>query len=107
MVRRAIFIFFTIIFTGCVGTLSGAYRVFAEDLERLVGKEFKDAYVYNIGHLAELKPDAMKELKNGNKIYLFSVKPPRKQECSVHIEKSKNDIILSASSSGAECWRAY
>ena len=81
--------------------------MFAEDLERLSGQDFNDSYVYNIGYLAKLSPESIKPLTNGNEIKTYTVKPPRKQDCTVHIEISKNNIIVVATSEGPECWRAY
>ena len=107
MFRKVVLTFFAITLAGCVGTKAGAYRVFAEDLERLSGKTFEESYVYNIGYLAKLQPDSVKELSNGNKIMVFSVKQPRKQRCSVHIETNQNNIVVAATSKGPECWRAY
>lgn len=90
----------------CAGTKAGAYRVFAEDLERLPGKKVSEAYEYNIGRLNKIAPDSVKTLVNGNEIRIYSIKPPRRQICSVHIEVSEGKII-NATSEGPECWRAY
>ena len=95
------------VLVGCVGTMPDAYRVFAEDLERLVGTNFKDSYVYNIGYLVKLQPDSTKKLESGSVIKTFEVKPPRKNKCKVHIEIDPSNIIVGASSEGPECWRAY
>ena len=95
------------ILSGCVGTMSGSYRVFAEDLERLIGTNFDDSYVYNIGYLTKLNPDNTKRLVGGGLIKTFEVKPPRKNDCKVHIEINPSNIIVGASSEGPECWRAY
>ena len=92
---------------GCVGTMSGAYETFGEDLERLASTSFETSYVYNIGHLSKLEPDEVKELSNGNQIKVFSIKPPRQQQCKVHIEVNANNVIVVATSEGSECWRAY
>lgn len=98
----------TVFIAGCVGTKAGAYRVFAEDLDRLSRKAFDEAYVYNIGHLAETEPDSVKLLKGGNEIRVYTVKPPNTQVCTVLIEVDKQtNHILDASSKGPECWRAY
>ncbi len=107
MLRKTILVLFAITLAGCVGTKSGAYRVFAEDLERLSGNNIENSYVFNIGYLAKLKPDSVKELSNGNRIMVFSIKAPRKQSCSVHIETNRNNVIVVATSEGSECWRAY
>lgn len=94
--------------TGCVGTRAGAYQVFAEDLERLSGIPLKEAYVYNIGYLAKLEPDAVKLLANGNEIRAYAVKPPRTEKCTVLIEiDTQNNTVVEASSKGNECLRAY
>jgi len=37
--------------TGCVGTKAGAYRVFNEDLGRLVGVDVNEAYILMLGIL--------------------------------------------------------
>ena len=95
------------IMSGCIVTKTGAYRVFAEDLERLSGQSVSDAYVYNIGYIANLTPEGVKSLANGNEIKTYVVKPPRKQDCTVHIEIGKNNIIVVATSEGPECWRSY
>lgn len=93
--------------TGCIATKAGAYRVFAEDLARLRDQRFDEAYVYNIGYLAKLSPDNIKLLASGNEIRTYKIKPPRKQDCTVHIEIGKNKNIVGATSEGPECWRAY
>lgn len=94
--------------TGCVGTRAGAYQAFAEDLERLSGIPLEKAYVYNIGYLIKLKPDAVKILTNGNQIRAYAVKPPRTEKCTVLIEiETKNNTVVEASSMGNECLRAY
>jgi len=107
MIRVSILIILALAITSCVATKSGAYRIFAEDLERLVGSNFQESYVFNIGYLAKLQPDDTKPLSNGNVIKIFSVKPPRKENCKVHIEVNDKDIIIVAFSEGTECWRAY
>lgn len=107
MIRISILIVMMSVLVGCVGTMSGAYRVFAEDLERLIGTNFKDSYVYNIGYLTELQPDNTKKLEGGGEIKTFEVKPPRKNKCKVHVEVNSSNIIVGASSEGPECWRAY
>lgn len=106
--HRSVFLILLILSAaGCIGTKSGAYRVFAEDLVRLQGVQFNQAYVYNIGYIAKLDPENTKELSNGNRILVFSIKPPRNQDCSVHIEIDKNGMVVSATSEGPECWRSY
>lgn len=107
MIRISILIIFISVLVGCVGTKAGAYRVFAEDLERLVGTSFEESYVYNIGHLVKLQPDSTKQLEAGGVIKTFEVKLPRKQSCKVHIEVNASNVIVGASSEGPECWRAY
>ena len=107
MIRISTLIVLMVVLAGCVGTLSGAYRVFAEDLERLIGTNFRESYVYNIGYLAKLQPDNTRKLESGSVIKTFKVKPPRKNKCKVHIEVNSSNIIVGASSEGPECWRAY
>lgn len=107
MIRISISILIISVLAGCVGTKAGAYRVFAEDLERLVGTNFKDSYIYNIGYLSKLQPESTKRLESGRLIKTFEVKPPRRQNCKVHIEVDANNVIVGASSEGPECWRAY
>jgi hypothetical protein len=107
MVRIIVLALLATAITGCIVTKAGAYRVFAEDLERLQGQSFNEAYVYNIGYLAKLSPDNVKLLASGNEIKTYKVKPPRKQDCTVHIEIGKNKNIVGATSEGPECWRAY
>lgn len=92
---------------GCVGTKSGAYKVFSEDLERLSGTSISSAYVHNIGYLSTLKPDRAIDAKGGNKILSYSVKPPRKNSCTVHVEVDRNGVIAGVTSEGPDCWRAY
>jgi hypothetical protein len=75
MIRVSILIILISVIAGCVGTKAGAYRVFAEDLERLIGTSFKVSYVYNIGYLSNLQPDSTKQLESGGVIKTFEVKP--------------------------------
>jgi hypothetical protein len=97
-----------LLFTGCVGTKAGAYRVFAEDLKRLEGKSFNDANVFLIGHLANEKPVEIKRLENGNEIRAYRMRKERKQECTVLIEVNPlTGVIVDASSKGPDCWRPY
>lgn len=102
------FLMFTLLnIASCVGTMSGAYETFAEDLGGLIGKSFESSYVYNIGYLSQLKPDEIKPLANGNEIRVYAINPPRIQKCKVHIEVDSNSIVVGATSEGPECWRAY
>jgi len=111
MMKSAFACLGTVIFvllTGCVGTKAGAYRVFAEDLERLKGKELSKSYVFLIGYLAKLDPKETKELTNGNEIRVYAVAEQRKQECTIFIEVDpKTNFIIEASSKGPDCWRPY
>lgn len=107
MLRILILTITLIASASCVGTKTGAYEAFTEDLERLSGTDLNEAYIYNIGYLSKLKPDTVQELPNGHEIRTYSVKPPRTQNCKVHVEITKNDIIVVATSEGEECWRAY
>jgi hexokinase len=107
MIRISILVLLMSVLSGCVGTMAGAYRVFAEDLERLIGTNFNNSYVYNIGYLAKLQPDNTKKLESGGVIKTFEVKPPRTNKCKVHIEVNPRNIIVGASSEGPDCWRAY
>lgn len=52
--------------SGCIVTKAGAYRVYAEDIERLSGERFTDAYIPLIGRLANLVPESIKTLNDGN-----------------------------------------
>jgi len=94
--------------TGCVGTKAGAYKVFAEDLQRLEGTQFNSAYVWFVGHLSEQKPVAKKHLKNGNEIRIYKFAKKRNQDCMVFIEVNPGkEIIQEATSKGVDCWRPY
>ena len=106
-IKITIVMMLIILISGCVGTKAGAYRVFAEDLERLSGTNFKDSYIYNIGYLDNLIPESIKPLDNGNTMNSFSVIPPRKQKCTVHVEVNSHNVIVAATSEGPDCWRAY
>jgi hypothetical protein len=100
--------FLSISLAACVGNKAGAYQVFAEDLQRLKGKQFSTSYVYLIGHLAQETPIEIKRLDNGNEIRVYKIIAPRKQDCTVFIEvDSKTERIVEASSKGPECWRPY
>lgn len=92
----------------CVGSKAGAYRVFAEDLQRLKGAPFNTSYVYLVGYLAQGTPIQTKRLDNGNEIRMYKIIEPRKQDCTVLIEVDpKTERIVDASSKGPECWRPY
>jgi hypothetical protein len=92
----------------CVGSKAGAYRVFAEDLQRLKGKPFSKSYVYLIGYLAQETPIDKKRLDNGNEIRMYKIIEAREQDCTVLIEVDpKTERIVDASSKGSECWRPY
>ncbi|MGY0216337.1 hypothetical protein ACWJJH_02990 [Endozoicomonadaceae bacterium StTr2] len=105
--KITIMMMLAVLLSGCVGTKAGAYQVFAEDLERLSGKNFTDSYIYNIGYLDNLVPENIESLNNGNTIKAFSIKPPRKQQCTVYVEIDSDNIIVDAISEGSGCWRAY
>jgi len=86
---------------GCIGTKAGAYKIFAEDVQRLEGEQFNSAYVFLVGHLAEEKPVAIKPLKNGNEIRVYKFVKERNQNCMVFIEVDpRNEIIVEATSKG-------
>lgn len=94
--------------SACVGSKAGAYRVFAEDLQRLKGTPFSKSYVYLVGYLAQETPIETRRLDNGNEIRMYKIIEARKQDCTVLIEVDpKTERIVDASSKGPECWRPY
>lgn len=98
----------SITLAACVGTKAGAYRVFAQDLQRLKGTPFSTSYVFLVGYLAKEKPIEIKLLKNGNEIRMYNILREGVQVCTVLIEvDSKTEHIVDASSKGPECWRPY
>jgi len=98
-----------VILSACVGTKTGAYRVFTDDLTRIVGQPLDEANIFNIGFLKE--PTEITTLSNGNKRYQYDFEHAEingSEQCIVFIELNPDDeIILNATSGGLGCWRVY
>ena len=63
--RKLVFFIF-IFLAGCVGTKAGAFRIFQEDLNRIIGKNLEDSYIYYVGKLSETKPVSVSIMNGGN-----------------------------------------
>ena len=107
----------SILCCGCTWTKSAAYGAFEDDLDRLKGKPIKEAYIFNIGYLAQQKPESFKPLPNGNEAWTYVIDHQfRKyffsseissERCIVVVEvDAEAGIIDQASSEGPGCWRA-
>jgi hypothetical protein len=94
-----------------------AYTTFDDDLERLAGKNIKEAYIFNLGYLRDIDPDNVQNLVQGNKIYTYNIEfktrkffftePNKTWNCTVKLEiDPQSKIIESARSRGEGCWRS-
>ena len=105
------------ILTGCVGTKAGAHKYFAENLEKLNGAPFAEAYMHQFGYFKDAQPIEVKHLKNGNKIRVYeNIKTPlciftgkrSREVCTIYIElDTKTKVIISASAKGDGCYTPY
>ena len=97
------------VLAGC-GTAAGAYRVFSDDLDRLIGTPFDTAHVAYIGNLSETKPLESRTLENGNKIIKYEMAGVRRDgpPCLVFVEvENDKHMVVEASYRGSGCWRPY
>jgi len=105
----SLIISFSAFTTGC-GTKAGAYGVFSDDIQRLIGTSFDKAHIAYIGYLAEEAPLEEKTLSNGNTILKYTMSGVRSDgpACTVFVElNTKKDLIIEASYIGKGCWRPY
>ena len=95
----------------CIGTKAGGYRVFDEDLQRLIGTPYSDAYVFNLGYLKDILPKKVAGLSHDKEVRKFSFQHSEGNGagvCSVYIVTDRGTgTIVEASSGGNGCWRVY
>lgn len=111
MTSKVSLLLLTVCLYGCVGTKAGGYRVFDEDLQRLIGVLYKKAYVFNLGYLKEMSPQKITPLPPNREVrefYFEHSKDDGSGVCTVYIVIDKEmSAIVEASSGGNGCWRVY
>ena len=111
IIRAILLISLVVSLYGCVGTKAGGYRVFDEDLQRLIGTSYNEAYVFNLGYLKDISPKKVTALPQNQEVRQYSFEHSEGNGagvCAVYIVTDKETgTIVEASSGGNGCWRVY
>ena len=104
-------VFFVLSLSACASTKAEAYRVFADDIERIIGKSINEAYIYGGGFISKEVPSNKKMLQSNIEVWIYHFKQNtnnNSEPCTVYIEvNTSSNIIVNASYKGQGCWRAY
>lgn len=97
-----------VMMSGCYVSKGGAYRVYADDLERQEGRPFETAFdSFYIGKFARHPTVEILKLKNGNEIRIYHATGPRgRQRVTVYVEVDPMQRVVQISCRG-DCWRPY
>lgn len=106
---KAITVVMTLVMmSGCFASKGGAYRVFADDLERQEGRQFESATgSFYLRKFSAHTPIEILKLKDGNEIRVYQATGYRGRKLvTVYVEVDPMQRVVQISCRG-DCWRPY